>query len=708
MSGADGYAVLVLLTTGLVLAWPILRGGYETYLDNPVHLAEIHSMAFDARGGWSDLSFCGFPLHLLHSPLWYGLLAVLARLHLPAGPLYGAMVLAGLLAPPLALYKVARRRLPPAAAGGIAYLLLLQRPGFIGYGSATGGMWTYYLGASGLVLLAGHLGRETPSRRDAFWTAAGVGLISLTHLFVLPPLLVLAAIHAGRTALRGAEGRRRLLRESGAAGLGLLAASAYWLPAVLTRGTMTWHAQNLGASRILARLLVPTDVLHLIFVGLPVPSLGLLLQALPMLALAAMFLPSLLFLRDRRDDAPLYGALLAAVFLVLLVWIVPSFDLKILGPVSWRLLYFVRIGMALSAIPLLARLSSRRVGSAPREETARREDPGRRGLSTRSGSASRLGRTAAALLGLAGIVLGAIWGAPLRAAVPALHGREMAEVRELWDWLAAHRSRDWGRVYLQDTFMVRPGQARLANSHVLALTARETGVLQLGAAYGIVPYPTRWTLSEFGTLYGRMPVDEARLREIVSSMHRTNATHLVTSDPDMARVLSGTPAFQLLHRVGRFSVLRLAGSESEWVSAEPAGAPRHGQPAGSGSGPTSNAPPAGVEAASFEVGKVKVRFTEGGPPGDLLVKVSFHPFWRLEGSANGTLGEDPDGLIRVSRLELRDREITLTYDPPRWPARLSFTAWIGILALGLAARGPGGDRARRGSRDAPDRPGGTG
>ena len=64
-----------LLLTGIVLSLPLMGSGFMYYVDNAVHLAELQSLAFE--GGWSELNFCGFPLSLLHSPLWYGLLAVL-------------------------------------------------------------------------------------------------------------------------------------------------------------------------------------------------------------------------------------------------------------------------------------------------------------------------------------------------------------------------------------------------------------------------------------------------------------------------------------------------------------------------------------------------------------------------------------------------------------------------------------------------------
>ncbi len=38
---ADALAVTTLLASGAVIGWPVLGGGYLTYLDNPAHIAEV-------------------------------------------------------------------------------------------------------------------------------------------------------------------------------------------------------------------------------------------------------------------------------------------------------------------------------------------------------------------------------------------------------------------------------------------------------------------------------------------------------------------------------------------------------------------------------------------------------------------------------------------------------------------------------------------
>jgi hypothetical protein len=506
-AASDLAAVLFLTLAALVLAWPILAGGYLTYADNAAHLAEIYSLAYENGGGWSDIAFCGFPIGTLHSPLWYGAVAGLVRAGMSAGFLYALALFIGFIAPPLALYFVARRSLRPLTAGFAAYLLLIQRPSLVGLGTPLAGMWTYYIAAALFIALVWRLGRETRSARDHVWIGTLVGLIGITHLFLLVPVAVLAAVHLVRSVLQRVR-PSVLVWQVVFAIVGIAAASAYWLPMVLARETTTFAPQNLSPPMALARVFFPTDVVELVKGDAPELSARLVLGALPMWALLVLGVWGAVVWRRKKNEAALYGAWVALVMLVLVAFVAPATDARLFGPVSWRLLFFVRIGAALAALPALA-LAEERLSLLAR-----------RGVSF-----------AAAAAGVA-LCLG--WGAQLRAETPSTKGEEMAEVRQLWNWLSQNRSDKWGRVYIQDTFMTPPPGAELGRSHVLALTARETGVRQLGSYYGVVPYRTKtWTMGQVGLVYGFRPASPEHIRELRLRMARTNATHLVVCDPTL-------------------------------------------------------------------------------------------------------------------------------------------------------------------------------
>ncbi len=449
----DRIAVAALLLAALVLAWPILSGGYFTYADNSSHLAEIHSLAEEQFQGWSDIAFCGFPVGTLHSPFWYGTLGMLARFGLPAGFLYALMLFVGFIAPPLALYYVARRSLSPVLAGLLAYVLLIQHPSLVGLGSPLGGMWTYYLAAALWLVLIRRLIEPVRSRRDFVWIGLLVGLIASTHLFVVVPLAITGVIHLAYSLFKR-TGLKQLGFQAVAAVAGLLAAASYWLPMALSSESVTFTPQNLAPAMVFARWLFPTEIIDLVKGEAPSLTARTMIDAIPMWLLAAAGFAGAALRRRRKIEFTLYGLLTALVVLVLVAFVAPTSNARIFGPVSWRLIYFVRLGLALGAIPLLAALADN--GLVPRRVWARWV-------------------SAAVCVGLC-----VWWGAPLRAASPKKNSREMTDVRALWTWLDKNKSGDWGRVYLQDTFMTPPENAELARSHVLSLTAHEAGVRQLG------------------------------------------------------------------------------------------------------------------------------------------------------------------------------------------------------------------------------------
>ena len=586
---ADTLAVLALLATAFVAGAPILTGGYLTYLDNPPHLAELHA----GGAGWSYIAFAGLSLDTLHSPLFWRALAHTGPL---LEPLYATLVCLAIAAPPLALYRVARRRVAPLPALLLAYVLLVQRDTLVGSAAATGGMWTFYLAAAAWLLLADELARPDGDRRVPA-IAALLGFIGLTHLYIAEAAALLVLVHVVWRRGRGLRG------DALACLLALAAAAAYWGPMALVNGLGFRAPQNLALGDLARLLLLPTDTIHLL-AGAPIETLPLGLEAIPILVLLAAGVVGAV--RARGDRLARYGAAIAVVVLVLLA-IAPALDLRLLGPNSWRFLYIVRLGAALAALPLLAR-----VPAAPR------------------------------LLPAVAVVLaasGALWGLPLRRAVPPSDGREMADVRALWQWLATHARGE--RVYLQDTFYAPPYDATLVRSHVLALTLHEAGVEPLGPYYGILPSASSAaTTSEFGTLFGRRFARRAG-EGVMLPTAAWAVTHVVTSDATSAALLAG---YGREAAFGRFTVFA--------PPAEPL-APR-GTPDG--------------DTLAFEL------------TGPTITAVAYHPFWRVR-EGNAQLVADPRGRIAL----VGAGHVVIEYAPPTtWPA--SVAGWLGIAALWLRRR----------------------
>jgi len=658
---ADAAAVAVLLLTGLVIGLPFLRGGVGTYLDNPVHLAEIHSLAHDSARGWSGIAFCGFPLGTLHSPLWFGGLAAAARAGLPATGLYAFCAWLGFCLPPLVLYFVARRSLPVLASAALAYVLLVQKSSIAGISSAFAGMWTFFIAAAALLALIDRL--ASPGRR----TARDLGVIALltaftalTHVFVIWAMAGLALIHAAaRLRRRSDQGLRRTMAgEWGAMALGLMAAAAYWMPSALARDSLQFFRWDLPPEQFIAVLLLPVDMHGMLLGGRALPATLAYTDALPVLALVAAGVAGGVLAARRvrgggpagagsgREIASLYGAALALLFLTLTL-LAESLPAGSLGPVSWRHHYTIRLGLGLAAIPLLVRWS-RPAGFTKAASVRPARPAGRRVL-----------LIAAAL---AAIASGFWWNRPLAERIPRQDDADVRSAGALLEWLRAHADDTWGRVYLQDTFLAPPPGSALFESHLLARTAEKTGVRQLGAYYRLMPFATSaWTKSDQGVLYNRPPVHSGEdLEYLVNRMRASNATHLVTCVPGLGQRLAGTGQFTLLHEIGRFGILHRRQSTSQWSLPLSEGCV--------------------IETTQYALGDIELVCRNEVPGASLLVAESYHSFWKLDGPAGARL-EPLNGLMRLRELPAGQSRLKLRYEPPRWPAGLSAAAFGLILCL---------------------------
>ncbi len=632
-------AVLCFLgLSATVVAWPVLSGGYLSYLDNPAHLAELHALASEGARGWSDVAVAGLPLGTLHSPLLYGGTAQLVRWGLPLETLYVFWLWLGAIAPALAVYAIARRRRVsgfPAAA--LAWLVLVQRPNLEGVASPLGGMWTFGIAAALWLLLLDHLSRrqdDSPTLRSGLVVAVLVAAIGLLHLYVLVATAVLAVAVLALGLLSGPLPRKLPVHAAFAA-LGLATAASYWLAVLLGRAAVLPAAQNLTFVHLLLRFLLPNDLIAMLSGASPVPTDLLLTDALLLLGLISVGLVGARLCWTTRD--PLLLAPVTAGLLLALLLAAPWLHVTFLGPNSWRYVELVRPLLAVMAIPLLVKRPS-------------------------------LPASLAVALAILATVSCVWWGRPLasQATVPE---REMAEVRQLWQWLRDHRQESWGRVYVQNTFHAPPASARLYHSHLLALTSWETGVRQVGAWYGILPVLTWWSGSELGSVARLDPQVDRDVPLILERLERLNAGLLVLSAPGVEGSRLDTH-FQPLAHIGRFRVLAWRSPvRPHWA------VPVTGD--------------VEIERASVQTGRVALELQVTSAPAAVRVSAAWHPAWRIvEGPPGAVLRPDPDGLLLVDHLARGRQTLRLEWIASPWPGRVSFTgAAMLALLLVLAWRG---------------------
>ncbi len=640
MTRLDGAACAALVLTAAGLGWPLLGDGLLTVLDHPVHLAELYERTEQGTPSWSELGFCGMPLGTLHSPLWYGLLAGLAGLGLPVEGLYRLAVWAGTVATPLALYGVGRGRGSPGVAWAVATLYLLLPTHTLGYASALGGMWTFHLGTGLLVLLAAVLARRpgTPGRWPLLTVLLAV--IGLTHAFVLLAAAGLCLAGLAAHVLARRVPWRLLVAEFGAWGLAALCSIAYWGPLLFVLEPGTAGHQDLGPLPLLLRLVAPTDLVALLGES-PLQAVRTNLLGSEFLVTAGLFTAGAIGLwRHRQGVAPplmLLGLALAMLSLALLALTALGLLPPLLGPVSWRFVSFVHLGVALLA------LFAGPFWPGPNRGT----------------------RLVVALVILS-ITSAWWWNRPLATLRHSQEARDLSDLRETWRWLKDHKNPAWGRVALQNTFTANPSHG-LGTGHPMALTRHHTGLRQVGTWYGIQPFPTGvWLSSQFGRLFGS---DEHTRTSLQERLDWSLTDVFVSSHPNGAALLGSLGGFEARHRKGRFVT---------WV--------RSGA-----STPTAWAPDNAIKVTgeTWAVGALTLQVDVPSAESSLVVGVAHHPWWQLDGPSSARLRAHENGLIQVEDLPSGSTELVLQWVPSRAWARAGWIGWF--LLVGFAV-GPGRKR----------------
>ena len=623
----------VLVATAVICAWPLLAGdGWRTYQDNPCHLAGLHDLVRGA-GGWSDAAFLGYPLTATHGPLWYWLLGRLAASGVPAGLLVALFDLLGFLAPALAILTVARRHAPLWAATLAAWLALVQRPWLAGFESPLGGMAPFGLAAAMLVMIVGELLRDDVTPRRLARLGAWYGLLGLTHLFLLLPA-VLAFAAAAIADLRTAPGRRRVAARLAAATLGALVAAPYWLPALLHRGQLLIRDVPLAPHLGVLYLLLPLDPLALARGELIWQTELLFTDAVLMATVLGLGLRSL---RHRRRRLP---ALLALTLALVVLALVPAVGEPLAGPHSWRRLMLVRLLLALAAAPVLATLPPlARAAARPRI-------------------------VAAAAVAL--VISSLWWGRPLRLETPPRGAPEIAQLHEVWRWLAREDRTRPGRVFVQDTFYLEGEGGDLFYSHLPALTARETGLDQVGAFYGGMPFVTEdWTAGQFGLVFGRPLLDTADLLRLGRVMPKAAVDRLLLANPQLIRKMTATGLYRERVRRGRFAVLEPVDRTAAWLETGPGVA---------------------AETVDRRPGAWTIRATADRDGGQLIASLAWAPGWRAGDLVGASVSANDDGRLRVTNLPRGPHTFALRYAPARWPWLLALAGAAGLLGLAFRRR----------------------
>jgi hypothetical protein len=130
--------------------------------------------------------------------------------------------------------------------------------------------------------------------------------------------------------------------------------------------------------------------------------------------------------------------------------------------------------------------------------------------------------------------------------------------------------------------------------------------------------------------------------------------------------LKASGAFVPLFATGRFEVLHWREYAGEWANRLVDGQ--------------------AVTGIDFDPGRISIPLGGAAVAQGILLKTSFHPYWRLSPESGAALTPHPSGLMEIKGLQGGMQDLELEFRPPVWPKFVSLLAVLGIVAMALGSR----------------------
>ena len=149
-------------------------------------------------------------------------------------------------------------------------------------------------------------------------------------------------------------------------------------------------------------------------------------------------------------------------------------------------------------------------------------------------------------------------------------------------------------------------------------------------------------------------------------MRSDSASRSGYSDPRTAGLLKASGVFSPRFAAGRFEILRWQGYAGEWANGFGDGKPLPG--------------------IKFQPGLIGIPPVGTDYPQGIMLKTTYHPFWRTDTGSGAKLSRHPSGLMEVTNLGPGRAALGIEFRPPVWPKFVSLLSVLGILAMALGER----------------------
>src|SRR3989344_1011487 len=671
------YPYILIVLFSVLMFYKIFRPGFMVFLDNPSHLSMyqyyIENIILNQNFifGFNPSDFAGFPIGSIYSQIGFILLTpmnLILKIRLELA--YKILVFFAYLTPSLLIYFICLKHFSkiPSLTVSLIYLITWKDVVL----TVFGGMWTYYIGISFLLVFLYFLLKfyEKSSFKYVLILSLLLSLIILSHPFAtFAALYLMFSFFLANLILRKSCVKRTTLGLGVALLISVLITAVYTFP--LVSDLSPWlrsYAWGLATNypQTIYRLLLPLAFAvpqNLMVSDLVNPLLGhnyliffknawqFFVASFPRLIVLIFTIIGLRsYIKTKKDSSDkmffLTSLLIFSIISIIVssgFWHLHEFlhNLPILsGLISHRFQIYTEMGMLIFAAYGITELWRKRVFKVNNFFYKR--------------------RNILAIIAVLFILINFSSYYPQDKIVKTSESSIVfkEEVLPLWNWINNNVNGKETRVLYQSFW--KNTDPEYGSDSIHAMSVHYTNVNYIGGWTGGTPNPTEFTLtSTKGSRFLGKTIETISDKEVVERLKILNTKYVVTIEPKLKNKLKSSKNFEKEYSVGRFDVYSLKDYAPEWFELKYK------------TEYTINA---------FESQKIDIDIKNTQKDNKVLIKVANNPYWHAYiGNEEVEIKDNGLGLMELDLQKTGNLNLILIYDPVK-KAYLLLTL-VGIMLL---------------------------
>src|SRR3989344_3539809 len=668
------YPYILIVLFSVLMFYKIFRPGFMVFLDNPSHLSMyqyyIENIILNQNFifGFNPSDFAGFPIGSIYSQIGFILLTpmnLILKIRLELA--YKILVFFAYLTPSLLIYFICLKHFSkiPSLTVSLIYLITWKDVVL----TVFGGMWTYYIGISFLLVFLYFLLKfyEKSSFKYVLILSLLLSLIILSHPFAtFAALYLMFSFFLANLILRKSCVKRTTLGLGVALLISVLITAVYTFP--LVSDLSPWlrsYAWGLATNypQTIYRLLLPLAFAvpqNLMVSDLVNPLLGhnysiffknawqFFVASFPQLIVLIFTIIGLRsYIKTKKDSSDkmffLTSLLIFSIISIIVssgFWHLHEFlhNIPILsGLISHRFQIYTEIGMLVFAAYGMTEVWKKRVFT---------------------GKIFRY-RNIIALVLLLFVLINFSSYYPSEKIVRTSGSSELFsnEVMPMWEWIKSNIDGKETRVLFQSFW--RNAEDGYDSDSINAMSIHFTNVNYIGGWTGGTPNPTEFYLtSTKGNRILGKTIETISDDEIVERLKMLNVKYIIAIEPKLKEKLESSNNFKKEKSIRRFDIYSLEDYDPEWVEFKY---------------------PTEYEITNFESQNINIEINNKGS-NEVLIKVANNPYWKAYVNGNEVEIEDNGfGLMNIGLENAEKISLKLEYNP-RKPVYIAITIF-GILLL---------------------------